>query len=323
MQIDKFFVKYNEKNVIFLQFCGFLCKKTKKIRVNEEFFVSLHAKMDNVLINIGGRLLSLEKPLVMAIVNVTPDSFAKACRSLSEEEIRTAVRTAIDEGADILDIGGYSTRPGAEEVSEAEEWERVEKALRVIRGEWPDFPVSVDTFRASVAKRAITEYGVQMINDISGGELDTQMYETIAETGVAYVLMHMRGTPATMASMTDYSDMMSEVLGYFAERVDRLHQLGVKDIVIDPGFGFAKTLEQNYELLRRMGELTELGFPILAGVSRKSMIYRALGTQPTDDETLIGTAVVNMLALRGGAKILRVHDVREAVQTIKIYELAQ
>lgn len=271
----------------------------------------------------GGRLLSLESVKVMAIVNVTPDSFAKSCRSLSEDEIRRCVRQAMEEGADILDIGGYSTRPGAEEVSESEEWSRVEKALRVIRKDWPEALVSVDTFRADVARKAVEKYGVQMINDISGGEMDERMFETVAELGVAYVLMHMRGTPQTMASLTAYDDMMSEIVGDLAKRVDRLHKMGVKDIVIDPGFGFAKTLEQNYELLRRLGELRVLGLPILAGLSRKSMVYKTLGTQPADDDTLIGTTAVNMVALRAGARILRVHDVRAAVQTIKIYNLTR
>lgn len=274
-------------------------------------------------VNMGGRLLLLDEPKVMAIINVTPDSFAKACRTLSDAEIRTAIQQAIAEGADILDIGGYSTRPGAAEISEEEEWTRVEKALRIIRAEWPDVMVSVDTFRADIASCAVTDYGVQMINDISGGELDENMFATVARSGAAYVLMHMRGTPQTMANMTQYDDMMSDIMRYFASKVDTLHRMGVKDIIIDPGFGFAKTMEQNYELLCRMEEFKQLGLPILAGLSRKSMIYKLLGSEATDNDTLIGTALLNMKALQAGAKILRVHDVRAAVETIKIYNQTQ
>lgn len=275
--------------------------------------------MSKSVIRIGSSLLDVSSPVVMGIINVTPDSFAVSCRSMQQEEVRLSVTKAVTEGAAILDVGGYSSRPGAQVVSPDEEWQRVETALRVIRMDYPNMPISVDTFRADVARRAVENYGVEIINDISGGELDEKMFDTVAETGAAYILMHMRGTPQTMSAMTDYQDMMSDLFAYFSRKVDHLHRLGVRDIILDPGFGFAKTLDQNYELLRRMNELQQLGLPILAGLSRKSMLYRLLDTQPADEETLLATSVVNILALERGASILRVHDVREAVNTIKIY----
>lgn len=275
--------------------------------------------MSKSVIRIGSSLLDVSSPVVMGIINVTPDSFAVSCRSMQQEEVRLSVTKAVTEGAAILDVGGYSSRPGAQVVSPDEEWQRVDTALRVIRMDYPNMPISVDTFRADVARRAVENYGVEIINDISGGELDEKMFDTVAETGAAYILMHMRGTPQTMSAMTDYQDMMSDLFAYFSRKVDHLHRLGVRDIILDPGFGFAKTLDQNYELLRRMNELQQLGLPILAGLSRKSMLYRLLDTQPADEETLLATSVVNILALERGASILRVHDVREAVNTIKIY----
>lgn len=276
--------------------------------------------MSEALLHIGSHLLRTRPALVMGIVNVTPDSFAVRCRTMDEMEIETAILRQAEEGADILDIGGYSSRPGAAVVSEEEEWRRVESALRIARRCCPQIPLSVDTFRATVAEKAIGKYGVEIINDISGGALDARMYDVVAQSGAAYVLMHMRGTPETMASMTNYADMMGEMMAYFAERADRLHQMGVSDVIIDPGWGFAKTQEQNYTLLRRMGELKELGLPLLAGISRKRMIYNVLETTPQAEETLVGTSALHMVALQNGADILRVHDVRAAKNIIKLFE---
>ena len=273
-------------------------------------------------------LLGLDKPVVMAILNITPDSFVPSTRLLEtpsnsplkgenwdEERVLAQAERALAEGAAILDIGGYSTRPGAAEVSEAEEWRRVALAIGAIRRRFPEAVVSVDTFRAEVARRAVDEYEADIINDISGG--CEEMYEAVAERHVPYVLMHMRGTPKTMQQMTDYEDIMSEMMAYFQSRIDCLHRMGVADVIVDPGFGFAKTVEQNYEVLRRMQEFEALGCPLLAGLSRKSMFYKPLGITP--EEALNATTAANMLALERGAHILRVHDVRAAVETREVY----
>ena len=277
------------------------------------------------------RLLDLDKPVVMAILNITPDSFVPSTRLLGgqksvvsgqwsvtadEERVLAQAERALAEGAAILDIGGYSTRPGAAEVSEAEEWRRVALAIGAIRQRFPEVVVSVDTFRAEVARRAVDEYEADIINDISGG--CEEMYEAVAERHVPYVLMHMRGTPKTMQQMTDYEDIMSEMMAYFQSRIDRLHRMGVADVIVDPGFGFAKTVEQNYEVLRRMQEFEALGCPLLAGLSRKSMFYKPLGITP--EEALNATTAANMLALERGANILRVHDVRAAVETVEVFQ---
>jgi dihydropteroate synthase len=255
----------------------------------------------------------------MGIINVTPDSFYSTSRIAGEQELRTRIDTLLREGASIADLGAYSSRPGAEEVSAQEEMRRLAPALRILRDEYPALPVSVDTFRADVARWAVQEYGVAMINDISGGTLDPQMYPTIAELQVPYILMHMRGTPQTMGGLTDYQDLILDLIDYFIQRVGQLTELGVHDIVLDPGFGFSKTLEQNYELLARMSDLgTVLPQPLLVGISRKSMIYRLLGQTP--EEALNGTSILHAFALERGAKILRVHDVAPAVEAIHLYE---
>ena len=268
-------------------------------------------------INIKGRLLDLSAPKVMAIINVTTDSFARHCTNITEAEVLRWAAEALNEGADILDIGGCSTRPGSTAPSEEEEWRRVRLAASAIRREWPETILSMDTYRASVARRAVEEQGVDIINDISGGQFDDRMFETVADMHVPYILTHTRAMPDTMQQHTDYADLMSEVLDYLQERVDALHRMGVADIILDPGFGFAKTTEQNYELLRKMEYLKVLGLPILAGLSRKSMITRPLGITP--DEALTGTVALQMLALVNGANILRVHDVKEAKQVITLY----
>ena len=254
---------------------------------------------------------------VMGIVNVTPDSFYPASRYQKEKSIVHVVEKMIQDGVFILDLGAYSTRPGAEAVSAAEEIERLSYALEIIVKRFPDLPVSVDTYRAQVARHVVTEFGVGMINDVSGGTLDAEMFETIADLQVAYVLMHMRGTPQDMQTYTEYENITSEVLGFLQKRIAQLHLLGVNDVIADPGFGFAKTTEQNFRLLREMHYLKELNVPLLAGMSRKSMIYKTLGIEAT--EALNGTTALNMLALLNGAAILRVHDVKEAVETIKLF----
>ncbi|MFC2383340.1 MAG: dihydropteroate synthase [Porphyromonas sp.] len=270
-------------------------------------------------LNLSGRLVSLEKPLVMGIVNVTPDSFFAGSRIDGAKALRERLDTLVREGAALADLGAYSSRPGAEEVSPEEERRRLRPALQILRDEYPDLPVSVDTFRSDVARMAVEEYGASMINDISGGGLDPAMYRTMTELQVPYILMHMKGDPKTMQQQASYSDVTLEVIDYFAQRVGQLLELGVHDIILDPGFGFSKTTAQNYELLAQLGSLVEaFTQPLLVGVSRKSMIYRPLGITP--EEALSGTTFVHALALERGAKILRVHDVRPAVEAVQLYE---
>ncbi len=258
----------------------------------------------------------------MAILNATPDSFFAGSRTADETAIERRVRECLDQGADLIDIGGYSSRPGADAVAPDEEWRRVSTALGVVRRLAPHMPVSVDTFRASVAAQAAERFGEVIINDISAGELDPAMPATVARLGVPYIIMHMKGDPQTMQTLTDYrSDIVTEVCGYFGRRVAELTAAGIRrgNIVLDPGFGFAKTLEQNYELLAGLHKLCALGFPVLAGLSRKSMIYRALDASPAD--ALAGTVALGWEALRQGATVLRVHDVREAADTVRLFGL--
>jgi dihydropteroate synthase len=266
---------------------------------------------------LNNKHIDLSSPRVMTIVNVTPDSFYDGSRTFTEEEIERHVERAIEQGTDMLDVGGYSSRPNADEVSVEEEIARVGRAMRVIRRVCPEMVVSIDMFRAEVVRRTVAEWGDCIVNDISAGELDPQMITTVAELGLPYVAMHMRGTPATMQSMTDYDDIVEEVQQYFAQRLYTLCKAGIEDVVIDPGFGFAKTLEQNYQLMNGLGRLSDLGAPILVGISRKSMIYNLLGCTPA--EALNGTTALHLEALRQGAKILRVHDTREAIEVVKIY----
>lgn len=269
-------------------------------------------------LNVRGRLLDLSKPQVMGILNVTPDSFYAGSRMETEEAVRGRVRQIIAEGGSMIDVGAYSSRPGAADVSAEEEMERLRRGMRIVREEAPEIPVSVDTFRADVAKMAVEELGVDIINDISGGELDKEMFKTVAKLGVPYILMHMKGTPQTMQQAPHYEDLMKEVMLYFAEKVQQLRDLGQKDIVLDPGYGFAKTIDHNYELLKHQEMLEVFELPLLVGVSRKSMIYRFLGSSPED--ALNGTTVLNTLALQKGANILRVHDVKEAVEVVRLVE---
>lgn len=271
---------------------------------------------------LSGKLLTLERPIVMGIVNVTPDSFFAGSRIDGERALRTRLDELIREGAAIADLGAYSSRPGADEVSLEEEMKRLRPALQLLRDEYPALPVSVDTFRSEVAQMAVEEYGAAIINDISGGGLDPEMYRTVSRLQVPYILMHMKGDPQTMQALTDYTDITLEVLDYFIKRIGQLLDLGLHDIILDPGFGFSKTTEQNYELLAHLDILTQtLRQPLLVGLSRKSMIYRPLGCTP--EEALGGTTFLHALALERGAKILRVHDVRPAAEAITLYEQAR
>ena len=269
-------------------------------------------------LNLRGRLAEYSRPVVMGVLNVTPDSFYSGSRAQTHADITRRARQLVAGGADMLDIGAYSSRPGADDVSADEELRRLEAGLSAVReAVGYDIPVSVDTFRADVARRAV-EWGADIINDISGGLLDEGMFETVADLHVPYILMHMRGTPATMQTMTDYTDVVADVIGELSHKLSRLEELGVADVIIDPGFGFAKTLDQNYRLLSQLDAFAILGRPVLAGMSRKSMLTRLLGIDAT--EALVPTAIVGALALERGAAILRVHDPREAAQAIAIVE---
>lgn len=272
-----------------------------------------------ISINVGGRIIVFDVPKVMGIINVTPDSFYAGSRVSGAEAVADRVARMRDEGADILDLGGYSSRPGADEVSAEEEYRRLAEGLEVIRRVWSDAVVSVDTFRADVAHKCVREWGADIINDISGGDLDPEMWDTVAELGVPYVLMHMRGNPQTMGTLTDYNDVSADTLTDLALKTAELRQRGVADVIVDPGFGFAKTVEQNYRLLSDLSEFRALGAPLLVGISRKTMIWKPLGIVP--EQAGNGTTVLNTIALLNGADILRVHDVREAVEAVRLVEL--
>lgn len=267
-------------------------------------------------INVNGRLMDLSHPRVMGILNLTPDSFYAGSRKQTEKEIADRTNQIMEEGGSIIDVGAYSSRPGAADVSAAEEMERLRKGLPVIFREQPEAVVSVDTFRADVARMCVEEFGVAIINDISAGEMDRNMFPVVARLGVPYVMMHMQGTPQDMQRHPHYDHLLKEVLYYFSEKIQRLRDLGAKDLIVDPGFGFGKTLAHNYELLAQMDELSVFELPVLVGVSRKSMIYNLLGE--TSEDALNGTTAVNMVALLKGADILRVHDVKPAVEAVKI-----
>lgn len=268
-------------------------------------------------LNLRGRLLELREPQIMGILNVTPDSFYSDSRTPDEAHIAERVRQMMDEGADMIDIGGYSSRPGADDVTPEEEMDRLRRGLRIVRKLYPEVPVSVDTFRADVARMCIEEEGADIINDISGGMMDRQMFRTVARLGVPYILMHMQGTPDTMQVAPHYDNLRREVMLYFAERIDRLCQMGAKDIIVDPGFGFGKTLEHNYELMNHLEDFAVFNLPLLVGISRKSMIYKLTGGTP--QTSLNGTTVLNTISLVKGAHILRVHDVKAAAEAKQIY----
>jgi dihydropteroate synthase len=267
-------------------------------------------------ININGSLLNLSTPLVMGILNVTPNSFYSESRKQSDEEIVNRCRVILDEGGTIIDVGAQSSSPTSKFLSAKEEWERLMPALRLIRNEFPDTIISIDTFYADVAKEAVEVYGANIINDISGGEIDKRMFNVVAELNVPYILMHMRGVPQTMQYMTNYDNFIQDILYYFSEKRAKLSLLGVNDVIIDPGFGFSKSVAQNYELMAYLKYFHIFEEPILVGVSRKSMIYKLLETTP--ENSLNGTTVLNTVSLLSGANILRVHDVKEAVECVKI-----
>ena len=262
-------------------------------------------------INAGGRLLDLNIPKVMGIINVTPDSFYGGSRFNSDSEIVAAAEQMIKDGADIIDIGGSSSRPGAPETPACEEEKRVLSAVKLIRKEFPDAIISVDTYRAAIAEKAVVEYGAHIVNDISGGDADANMFEVISKIKVPYILMHTK-----QQNNPTYNDVVADILKYFSERIFRLRNAGVNDIIIDPGFGFGKTMEHNFEILRKLEEFAVSGLPLLVGLSRKSLIWKSLIITP--EEALAGTVALNTVALMKGADIIRVHDVKEAVQTVKL-----
>ncbi|MCC9064380.1 dihydropteroate synthase [Flavobacterium piscisymbiosum] len=268
-----------------------------------------------MFINCKGKLIDLSVPKVMGILNVTPNSFFDGGKYKNEGEIISQVEKMLSEGATFIDIGAYSSKPSAEFVTEQQEIDRIVPAIELILKHFPETLLSIDTFRAAVAKASI-ESGAAIINDIAAGELDDKMFDVIADYNVPYIMMHMRGNPQTMQSMTQYEDIVKEMLFYFSEKVKKARSLGINDLILDPGFGFAKTTDQNYEVLQKMELFNLLELPVLAGVSRKSMIYKTLGN--TAQEALNGTTVINTIALTKGAKILRVHDVKEAVECVTL-----
>jgi dihydropteroate synthase len=272
---------------------------------------------NSLQLNLNNRLIDLSVPIVIGIVNVTPDSFYKGNRFMTEKSILHAAEKMINDGAAIIDIGGYSTRPNAEVISQDDEIRRVSEGMEAILKKFPDILISVDTFRSGVVRELAKNFPVAMVNDIAGGTLDDLMFETIADLQLAYILMHTRGNPQTMQSNTIYENVVSDVFRFLEKRLAQLRLLGVNDVIIDPGFGFAKTLDQNYSLLNKLRYFNELNVPVLAGLSRKSMLYNLLETDA--DGALNATTAANMLALMGGASLLRVHDVKEAVQAIKIF----
>ncbi|MCD7926762.1 MAG: dihydropteroate synthase [Bacteroides sp.] len=269
-------------------------------------------------INVNGKLMDLSQPQVMGILNVTPDSFYAGSRQQTEKEITRRASQILEEGASIIDIGAYSSRPNAQHISSEEEMSRLRTGLEIINRNHPGSVVSVDTFRADVARMCVEEYGVAIINDIASGDMDERMFETVARLGVPYIIMHMQGTPQNMQMNPHYDDMLKEIFFYFSKKVQQLRNLGVKDIILDPGFGFGKTLEHNYQLMNHLEEFSIFELPLLVDVSRKSMIYHLLGGTP--DEALNGTTVLDTISLMKGADILRVHDVKAAVETVKIVQ---
>ena len=283
----------------------------------ENFAMTMDCKFSRYTLTIKGEKRAIVKPWVMGILNVTPDSFYSGSRmGVDEMRIGERVEEILKEGGDIIDIGAYSTRRNADDISPEEEYSRLKIGLNVIKNIDANAIVSVDTFRADVARRCVEEFGVDIVNDVSGGTLDDDMFATIANLKVPYILMHMRGTPATMQQLTEYNDVTRDVIGDLHKKKCALNDLGIDDVIIDPGFGFSKTVEQNFEMLNRLEDFKQLDAPLLVGVSRKTMIYRTLGCTPV--ESLNGTTVINTISLLKGAHILRVHDVKEAVEVCKL-----
>lgn len=279
----------------------------------------MHMETNNFrTINVNGQLMELQSPQVMGILNITPDSFYAGSRKQTEADILSRTRQILEEGASIIDIGAYSSRSNAEHISPDDEMQRLRTALHLINRDFPDAVISIDTFRADVARMCVEEYGAAIINDISAGRMDEQMFTTIAQLGVPYIIMHMQGTPQDMQINPHYENLLKEVFFYFSEKVQKLRDLGVKDIILDPGFGFGKTLEHNYQLMNHLEEFSVFDLPLLIGISRKSMIYKLLGSTP--EEALNGTSILNTIALLKGANFLRVHDVKAATEAIAIVQ---
>lgn len=276
------------------------------------------AKLRSYSINLGGYLMQFDTPKVMGILNVTPDSFYEGCRGLDETVVVSRIEQLVAEGADIIDIGACSTKPGSQEVGVSDEMSRLRFGLKLLQRLAPGIPLSVDTYRADVASMCVEEFGVAIINDISGGNMDSHMFDTVARLRVPYVLTHIQGVPENMQQNPCYDIILREVMTFLAGKLNRLHELGVKDVIVDPGFGFGKTLEHNYEMMAHLEEFHLLGQPLLVGVSRKSMVHRLLGISP--DEALNGTTVLHTVALQKGAHILRVHDVKACKQCVSIIE---
>jgi dihydropteroate synthase len=282
-------------------------------------FSTSHALFSrNFSLNVDGRIMDLSTPRIMGIINATPDSFYSKSRLPDPESALETARTMIHEGAHILDVGAVSSRPGAEEVSEQEELERLSPVLEALRKEFPEFPISVDTWRSAVVRKLREHFAINVINDISAGQRDPEMFAAVAELGIPYIMMHMQGTPRDMQEAPEYANVVDDLLQFFAERVHKLRKMGVNDMIIDPGFGFGKTLEQNYHLLRELHAFQMFELPLLVGVSRKSMIYNVLSTDP--EFALNGTTAAHMAALIQGANLLRVHDVKAAAETVKIFQ---
>lgn len=273
---------------------------------------------NNRWINVNGQLMDLSHPQVMGILNVTPDSFYAESRKQTESDIIARIHQILNEGASIIDVGAYSSRPNATHITQEEETIRLRNCLKLINQHAPKAAISVDTFRADIAKMCVEEYGVAIINDISAGEIDSQMFPTIVQLGVPYIMMHMQGTPQNMQEHPCYDNLLKEVFYYFSEKIQRLRDLGAKDLILDPGFGFGKTMEHNYTLMNHLEEFQVFNLPLLIGISRKSMIYKLLDNTP--EESLNGTTVLHTLALQKGANILRVHDVKAAIEAIQITE---
>ena len=267
-------------------------------------------------INCRGELITFDQPKIMGIINITPDSFYEKSRHTQINDIYKQVDKMLTEGADFIDIGGYSSRPGADDIPLQEELDRVIPIVEKVAKSFPQARISVDTFRSEVAEQAV-EKGAALINDISAGHLDDQMMNVVKKCQVPYVMMHMKGTPQTMKSLNQYDDLVTDIKYYFSERIDQANQMGINDLIIDPGFGFAKNIDQNFELLSRLSDFDDLDYPLLIGLSRKSMIYKTLKT--TADQALNGTTALNMLALEKGASLLRVHDVKQAVECCQLF----
>jgi len=274
------------------------------------------SELNNNYIRVNGMLMDLSEPRVMGVLNITPDSFYDGCRSMGIESIVCRADVIFSEGADMIDLGAYSSRPGANDVSEEEEIARLRSALEVLKNKYPSAVFSIDTFRSKVAEVCVKEYGASIINDISGGEMDSHMFETVAELQVPYILTHIQGTPQSMQKAPKYDNLRREVLLCFSEKVKQLRDLKVNDIILDPGFGFGKSLEHNYQMMGHLEDFGIFNLPLLVGVSRKSMIYKLLDTDPKG--SLNGTTVLNTVSLLKGANIIRVHDVREAVEAVRI-----